>query len=128
MDLVEAIPDTDALRHLDEALDAARVVADPRLLALCERRLAEMLGHDGRLAHSTHRPLDDWRDDPSLTHLERATLSFVEQYRTDVASLRDDDVAPLRNALGDDGLVDFVNAVLVVEQRMTLELTFGAVL
>lgn len=128
MDLAEPLAGTDALRHLDDALDAARRATDPGLLALSEQRLAEMLGHRDRLADATLGPLDDWRHDSSLSDLARAALAFVEQYRIDVAALTDDEVAPLRQALGDEGLVDFVNAVCVVEQRMTLELTFGAVL
>lgn len=69
-----------------------------------------------------------WPTTESFSPRDRAALAFTEQYVIDVASLTDDLAAELRHHLGDEGLVTFVNALLVIEQRMTLELTFDGVL
>ncbi len=54
--------------------------------------------------------------------------AFTEQYIIDVSSLTDAQAADLCAHLGDEGFVTFVNALLVIEQRMTLELAFDGVL
>ena len=108
---------SDALVHLDAAYDAARRLDHRDLLDLCERRIATLLGRVG--------DAEAWRDDGSWSAAERAALAFTEQYLVDVASMPDRLVADLRVHLGDAGLVDFVNALLVVEQRITLELVLS---
>ncbi len=60
--------------------------------------------------------------------LDRAALAFTEQYIIDVSLLTDAQAGDLRDHLGDEGFVSFVNALLVIEQRMILELAFDGVL
>lgn len=129
--MAEAIPDTDALRALDAAHDAAWAAVDPDLLALCRDRVAMLLRHEPTLREmdaDRHHLLSSWPGSTELGELERAALAFAEQYVIDVAALSDEQVAALRDHLGDVDLVDFVNALLVVEQRMSLESIFDGVL
>jgi hypothetical protein len=46
----------------------------------------------------------------------------TEQFVIDVAGLDDDTAGAVREQLGEQGFVDFVNALLVVEQRQRLRL------
>ena len=72
--------------------------------------------------------LATWTTSERFSDRDRAALAFTEQYIIDVASLTDAQADGLRAHIGDDGLVNFVNALLVIEQRMTLELAFDGVL
>ena len=90
-----------------------------------------LLRHEPTLAGLSDRDRADlasWTGSPRFSDRERAALDFTEQYVVDVASLSDVQATRLRDHLGDDGFATFVNALLVVEQRMTLELAFAAVL
>ena len=51
-------------------------------------------------------------------------LAFCEQFVIDVANLDDALAAAVADELGADGLVDFTNALLVVEQRQRLRLAW----
>lgn len=122
---------TDALAALDDAHAAAWEVVDTELLTLCRDRIAMLLRHEPTLADCSDArlaELSDWPNPARFSDLERAALAFTEQYVIDVASLTDQHAAPLRDELGDDGLATFVNAVLVLEQRMTLELALTGAL
>ena len=59
---------------------------------------------------------------PASEARERVCLAFAEQFVIDVASLDDATAGAVRDELGEQGLVDFVNALLVVEQRQRLRL------
>ena len=72
--------------------------------------------------------LADWPADPALDPAERAALELTEQFVIDVAAATDEQVTRLAEQLGDRSVIDFVDALLVVEQRMRLELGLGAVL
>ena len=128
MALDDVIGGTDAARHLDDAHDAAWTVTDPALLSLCRDRIVEHLGGGAaRPAPAADVDLDldlDLVDDA----VREAALAFVDQYLVDVAGVTDDQVAPLQRALGDQGLVDFLHALLVIEQRIRLELIWASVL
>lgn len=131
MNLAEWLGDTDSLVSLDAAYSAAWNATDEHLLAICRDRVAMLLGHTGRLdamSSDNQETLSAWRTSVAYTDCERATLDFTEQYVIDVASISNSQVDALRTHLGDEGLVSFVNALLVVEQRMTLELALEAVL
>ena len=65
-----------------------------------------------------------WPTDPRFDPLDRACLGFAEHFVIDVASIDDDTVAAVRDHLGDEGLANFVNALLVVEQRIRLRLVW----
>ncbi len=126
MTLDEVIGGTEALVHLDAAHDAAWTVTDPDLLAACRDRILEHLAPGGgATVDADRRAVDTDRVAPDLL---AAALAFTDQYIFDVASVSDDQVTPLRDALGDQGLVDFLHALLVVEQRIRLSLIWDAVL
>lgn len=128
--LDECLADTDSLAALDAAHDAAWAATDPELLALCRDRIAMLLRHQptvDAMSDERHRQLSS-TDLGGFTELELAALDFTEQYVVDVAALTDEQVGRLREHLGDTGLVDFVNALLVVEQRMSLDAIFDGVL
>ena len=122
--LDEVIGGTDAFAHLEAAHDAAWTVTDPALLAMCRDRIIEHLGGDPADPAPSTAGVDP---DVEPARCD-AVLTFVEQYLVDVASVTDDQVAPLREALGDQGLVDFLHALLVIEQRIRLELIWRSVL
>ena len=62
-----------------------------------------------------------------LRLIESALRVFAEK-GLDVASIDDDTVAAVRDHLGDEGLANFVNALLVVEQRIRLRLVWDRLL
>lgn len=119
-----------ALTALDEA---AWVVVDADLLDLCRVRIAMLLGHDDGLDApcldaELLAELPQWPTSPRFSVAQRACLAFTEQFVIDVASMDDDLVAAVATELGTDGLMNFVNALLVVEQRQRLHLTWSRLL
>lgn len=131
MQLKDWLDDDDALIALDAAHAAAWEATDPALLRLCRDRVAMLLGHRPTLdamAADTLDSLSAWTASDVFTACERAALDFTEQYIIDVASMSDGQAMKLGEHLGDEGLVTFVNALLVIEQRMTLELALAQVL
>ena len=121
---------TDALRALDDAYDAAWAVTDPDLLATCRDRIAMLLHHGSTVSALDEERRDllaSWPASSQLSAIERAALEFTEQYVVDVNGISEAQAEPLRDALGDDGFATFVSAMLVIEQRMTLDLALGAV-
>lgn len=111
----------DVLEQLNLARDAAWATVDQQLLGKCEQRIREILGT------AEHNELSNWYSDSSLTAAERACLAFTEEYMIDVASLTDSAAAAVREQLGDQATVDFVSALLVVEQRQRIALTWATV-
>ena len=96
----------DALGELREAaLDAV----DPSLLDLCRSRIALLIG------------LDSGRQPRPLTDTERACVDLTEQFVLDVTGVTDAQVAAVVEQLGADGAMNFVYALLVVEQRLRME-------
>jgi alkylhydroperoxidase family enzyme len=131
VDLAARIADTDALTALDAAYAAAWDATDDATLAICRDRVAMLLRHQPTLdamADDDRAALAAWTTSERFSDRDRAALAFTEQYIIDVTSLTDAQAGELRTHIGDDGLVNFVNALLVVEQRMTLELAFDGVL
>ena len=104
----------DALQELNVA---ARAAVDPALLAVCEARIATLLGAGGTSEQQR-----------SLSHAEAACLAFTEQFVVDVAGMDDATVDAVRAVLGDEGLVNLANALLVVEQRWRMQLMWAKVL
>ena len=111
----------DVLEQLNLARDAAWSVVDNRLLGLCEQRIREILG----TAETVE--LASWYADESLSTAEKACLAFTEEYMIDVASLSDETAAKVRELLGDQAMVDFVSALLVVEQRQRIATAWNSV-
>jgi alkylhydroperoxidase family enzyme len=122
---------------LAAAWDAAWACVDPVLLELCRLRIAMLLGCadekevrtpiavDGGLDDATVAVLARWPYDERFGRRERACLAFTEQFVIDVAGLDDTTALAVRDELGSDGLADFVNALLVVEQRQRLRQTWA---
>ena len=111
----------DVLEQLDLARDAAWQTVDQRLLGLCEQRIREILGT------ADETILADWYSSTDLSPTEKACIAFTEEYMIDVASLTDDTAARVREHLGDQATADFVSALLVVEQRQRIALTWTTV-
>ena len=125
---------------LDDVHRAAWAVADPVLLELCRLRIAQLLGSQPEQEARTPEALAAGLDEPTIADLrawptssrfgprERACLAFCEQFVIDVASLSDELARDLSDELGPAAFVDFVNALLVVEQRQRLRLAWDHLL
>jgi hypothetical protein len=96
-------PKPELLAGLTDVQLAARAAVAADVLDVCEARIAALLGMDAI--------------EPSGQH----TAQFV----IDVSAMTDELVAAVADELGADGLVNFVNALLVVEQRLRAQLMFG---
>jgi alkylhydroperoxidase family enzyme len=119
---------------LDAVWRAAWDSVDPVLLELCRLRLAMLLECTVEFASRTPAAvaagldeervelLSRWPTSPQFGSRERACLAFAEQFVIDVAGLDDATTGAVREHLGEQGLVDFVSALLVVEQRLRLRL------
>jgi alkylhydroperoxidase family enzyme len=127
----------DVSDELSGAHRAAWAASTPRLLELCRVRMAMLLGcaievnsrtPDSGVDDATLRSLAAWPTDPRFDDTDRACLAFAEHWLIDVASIDDATVAAVRDHLGDDGLLDFVSALLVVEQRIRLRLMWDRLL
>lgn len=126
-EVLAKLPDVAAA--LDAVHRAAWAAVDSRLLELCRIRAAHLIGCESEAAAVTPGSgveadvaarVAQWPTSSVFDTRDRALLAWCEQFVIDVASLSDDLVADVRDHLGDDGLVDFTNAFLVVEQRQRL--------
>jgi hypothetical protein len=113
---------------------AAWASVDPTILELCRLRIAQLLGNDAELAagatevelpRETVAALRSWPSSPLFGGRERACLALCEQSLVDVANVSVEHTEAVARALGLQGLVDFVSALLVVEQRQRLRLTWA---
>ena len=128
----------DVAAAIDAAWDAAWSSVDPCLLELCRLEIATILRNPVEFELRTpaaiaagfdeHKisALTSWMHSPMITPAERACLAFTDAFVIDVASLPDESAASVREHLGDAGLVDFANALLVLEQRQRLALVWNA--
>jgi len=115
---------------------AAWQVVDPLVLELCRLRLAQLFGDTAELAVRTPAAiaagleesmvleLSGWPRSPQFGPRERACLAFCEQFFVDVSSVTTDQTEAISAELGVQGLADFVSALLVIEQRLRLHLTW----
>lgn len=119
--------------QLRAANEAAWAATSPRLLELCRVRIAILLGCAAEVDARTPgsgvgddllAAIRSWPTDPRFDALDRACLAFTEHYVIDVASIDDDTVAAVSEHLGDEGVANFVNSLLVVEQRIRLRLVW----
>ncbi len=112
------------LGELEAAHTAAFAAVEPSLLELCRVRTAGLLGADfdppQGLDSQQIDALADWRSSTEFSATERACLAFTDQFVTDVASLNDATAAAVAEHLGAEGLANFANALLVVEQRQRM--------
>jgi alkylhydroperoxidase family enzyme len=130
----------DIADRLDDLHCAAWEVVDPVLLELCRLRMAQLLGcepeQDARTPEARAAGLDEatvadlraWPTSSRFGARERACLAFCEQFIIDVANLSDELARALSDELGPNAFVDFVNALLVVEQRQRLRLAWERLL
>jgi alkylhydroperoxidase family enzyme len=126
-EVLAELPDVAAA--LDAVHRSAWEAVDSRLLDLCRIRAAHLIGCDSEATAVTPGSgvepavaalVAQWPTSTVFDARDRAVLAWCEQFVIDVASLSDDVVADVRGHLGADGLVDFTNAFLVVEQRQRL--------
>jgi hypothetical protein len=106
-------PKPELLAGLTDVHFAARAAVDADVLDVCEARITALLGMDAIEQSGQH------------TTAQHACLAFTDQFVIDVSAMTDELVAAVAAELGADGLVNFVNALLVVEQRLRAQLMFG---
>ena len=109
------------------ALFWRRRLVEPVVLELCRLRIASMLGAREALAHRTPEArdagltearialLDAWWTSDAFGDAERACLRFAEQFALDPREIADADAAAVVAALGDAGMVAFVEALAVFD-------------
>jgi alkylhydroperoxidase family enzyme len=120
----------DVREQLELAHDEACATVAAELLEPCRARVAMLLGCREELEgldDATIAELVRWPTSERFDDRQRACLALTEQFVIDVASTDDDLVGAVRDHLGDVGLHDFVSALLVVEQRQRLRLTWERV-
>jgi alkylhydroperoxidase family enzyme len=130
----------DVARSLDDVHAAVWRAVDPVLLELARLRIAMLLGCEAEsvartpaaaaagLDEATIAELANWPRSDRFDSRRRACLEFVEQYIIDVANMSGEQTAAVATHLGDDGLTDFASAVLVLEQRQRMALTWDRIL
>ena len=128
----------DVRRALDDAWQAAWDRVDPVLLELCRLRIAMLLGCEAEREARTPAAVDAGLDEETVALLARwptserfdAAAAGLPRLRRAVRDRRRGarrvDGRRRPRHLGDDGLADFVSALLVVEQRQRLRLTWDA--
>jgi hypothetical protein len=123
----------DVVADLRAAHDAAWGCVDPALLELTRLRIAMLLGNEAERAartagtgvdEATIAELSLWPTSPRYGARQRACLTYLEQHLIDVAGLTDTQAADVALHLGPEGLVNYANAVLVLEQRQRLRLAW----
>lgn len=107
---------------------------DRPTLELCRRRLLHVLGRDTddpsrALADVDAGVLDDlrsWPTSPMFADRERALLTFTERLALDPAGAHDGEVVPVRDALGERGVVALTVALGLLEglERLPMTTTF----
>ena len=119
----------DVAQALDVAHRAAWAAVEPRLLELCRLRAAQLIGCGAEagavtpgagVSLETADQIAQWPTVDTFDERDRAVLAWCEQFVIDVASMTDDQVDAVRTWLGDDGVVNLTNALLVIEQRQRL--------
>ena len=119
-------------KELANIHDLAWDVVDKELLSMCKLRVAMILGCDEEV-ESAKQYLDpskadaitQWSTSNIFTDREKSCLRFSEEFIIDVSSIPDDSASAVNEYLGEEGFVTFVNALLVVEQRIRLLLVWS---
>ena len=96
--------------------------AQPVIYALCRRRLAQMNGSavlpgspDPAISDDKEHALSAWWKSDLFSDLERACLTFAEQYALDPSGISDDMARRVTEALGPAGTVAFVEALAIFD-------------
>jgi len=117
-----------------------RRLVDPCLLELCRLRVAQLLGAAHELSLRTPEAraaglreeriaaLGAWWTSDAFSPTERACLRFAEQFVLDAKGITDADAAAVVSALGESGLVAFVEALAIFDgfSRFGASLAIGA--
>ena len=118
---------TRVAKELVDIHDLAWEVTNKEILGLCKLRIAMILGCDSEVDVMSQQlnsvkvsDLSQWPTSNHFSDLEKSCLRFAEEFIIDVASIPDNSAFAIRDELGDEGFVNFVNALLVIEQRMRL--------
>ena len=118
----QGVPKYQRVPDVSESFAAAHAAAyaaiDPDLLELSRRLVVSMLGGP---VEADATAVDVWS---GADVRERACLAFCEQFVTDVASMGDELASAVAEHLGPEGLSDYANALLVIEQRERLRLAW----
>lgn len=117
----------DAWRDFTAPFWEKRLV-DPVLLELARARVGQMLGGSVPDACDAMRDARDaldprkraalaawWNHDALFTETERACLRFAEQFVLDPQEISDAEAHAVKQALGDAGLVAFVEALAILD-------------
>ena len=122
---------TSVASQLEEIHGLAWEVMDSALLDLCRFRVAMLLHCDSELKISNSdldsekiASLSEWSSSSLFSKSEKACLRFTEEFIIDVSSIPDSSAFAVRECLGEEGFVNFVNALLVVEQRIRLQIVW----
>ena len=113
----------EAWREFAEVFYEKQLV-DPTLLELARLRVAQL--HRAAWPLSQRRPeapldpqrvaaLERWWEGDAFDARERACLRFAEQFVLDASGIGDADAAAVRMALGDAGMVAFVEALALFD-------------
>ncbi len=96
--------------------------ARPEIYALCRRRLAQVNGTRALpgstgpvLDRAQIDALDAWWKSDAFSDLERACLAFAEQFAIDPNGIDDAIAKPVVEALGDAGMIAFVEALAIFD-------------
>ena len=118
---------TNVAKELANIHDLAWEVTNKEILGLCKLRIAMILGCDSEVDVMSQQlnslkvsDISRWPTSSQFSDLEKSCLRFAEEFIIDVASIPDTSAFAIRDDLGDEGFVNFVNALLVIEQRMRL--------
>ncbi len=118
--------------QLENIHGLAWAVVNPALLDLCRLRVAMLLGCrseleilNSDLSSEKVASLSQWSSSSLFNECEMSCLRFTEEFIVDVSSIPDSSAFAVRDHLGDEGFVNFVNALLVVEQRIRLQIVWG---
>ena len=68
--------------------------------------------------------LSQWAASGLFSEREKSCLRFTEEFIVDVSQIPDSSAFAVRDHLGEEGFVNFVNALLVIEQRIRLQLVW----
>ena len=118
---------TNVAKELANIHDLAWEVTNKEILGLCKLRIAMILGCESEIEAMSQQlnslkvsDISQWPTSNHFSDLEKSCLRFAEEFIIDVASIPDDSAFAIRDDLGDEGFVNFVNGLLVIEQRMRL--------
>ena len=112
---------------------------DPTLRSLAELAAASEIGCSwcvdfGFFLADSHRvdldklaSISHWREAENLTELEKQVIAYTIAATATPSAVTDELVAPLRAALGDDGLVELAMMVAVENQRSRFNAGLGLV-